>query len=388
MAWDSVHQFECPTRVRYGFGASDEAGEILRELGVTRVLLVSDPGVEQAGIVDRVAGCAASAGVGVTLYAKTEPNPTVANVHEAAELYREAGCDGILGLGGGSSMDAAKAAGAVAVSGGSITDYVGRERVPADIPPLVCVPTTCGTGSEVTFVAVVSDVERRLKAVLASRRLAARVALVDPELVLSAPSHVVAATGMDALAHATESYVNTGSDPLLDALNIQAIRLIGGNLRAAVHDRDRDAIAQMSLASTITGIAFSMNANAIVHAASTPVTARHGVPHGVANAIFLAEGLDFLRPACEEKLAAVAAALGEDVAGLSASEAAVLAIDAIRRLARDVGMPATLSAWGLDPAELDVEALVADAMLSRNVTTNPRPVGPSELADLYRRVAG
>jgi alcohol dehydrogenase class IV len=285
-------------------------------------------------------------------------------------------------------MDAAKAVGVVVANGGSIFDYAGRDNVPADIPPLVCVPTTAGTGSEVTFVSVISDPERHFKAVLASRRIAARAALVDPDLVVTAPPSVLAATGVDALAHATESYVNTGSDPLLDALNIQAIRMIGANLRRAVHERDPEAIAQMSLASTMTGVAFAMNANAIVHAASTPVTAHYGVPHGVANAIFLADGLDFLRPACEERLRDIAEALGEDVSGLDVSDAAVRAIEAIRRLARDVGMPATLREWGLDPDELDIPTLVEDAMKSRNVTTNPRPVGPPELEQLYRTVAG
>jgi alcohol dehydrogenase class IV len=388
MAWDSVHLFECPTRVQYGAGASGAAGETLRGLGVSRALVVSDPGVEGAGLVDRVCEHATGAGIDVALYAKTEPNPTGTNVHEAADLYREAGCDGILGIGGGSSMDAAKAAGVVVANGGSIFDYAGRDNVPNDIPPLVCVPTTCGTGSEVTFVSVISDPARHFKAVLASRRIAARAALVDPDLVVSAPASVIAATGVDALAHATESFVNTGSDPLLDALNIRAIRMIGANLRRAVHERDPDAIAQMSLASTMTGIAFAMNANAVVHAASTPVTAHYGVPHGVANAIFLADGLDFLRPACEEKLPEIAEALGEDVAGLPVADAALRAVDAIRALAKDVGMPATLREWGLDPADLDIPTLIEDAMKSRNVTTNPRPVGPPELEALYRTVAG
>jgi alcohol dehydrogenase class IV len=163
--------------------------------------------------------------------------------------------------------------------------------------------------------------------------------------------------------------------------------MIGASLRAAVAG-DRDAIAQMALASTMTGVAFAMNANAIVHAASTPVTAHHGVPHGVANAIFLPDGMDFLRPACEGKLAAIAEALGEDVSGLSVAEAAVRGVEAIRSLARDVGMPATLRDWGLDPADLDVPRLIEDAMKSRNVTTNPRPVGRAELEALYRAVAG
>ncbi len=155
-----------------------------------------------------------------------------------------------------------------------------------------------------------------------------------------------------------------------------------------MYDRDPDAIGQVSLASTMTGIAFNMNANAIVHAASTPVTAHHGVPHGVANAIFMPAGLDFLRPACEAKLAEIAAALGSNVDGLPPAEAAERGVDAVRELLRSVELPATLRDWGLDPDDLDIPTLVEDAMKSRNITTNPRPVTPEDLAELYRVVAG
>ena len=388
MAWDSVHAFECPTRVFYGWGASAQAGERLKELGVRRALLVSDPGVRAAGAVDRVAEHAHGAGVDVVVYDRTEPNPTTTNLEEITALYASEGCDGLVGLGGGSSMDAAKAASALLENGGSIWDYRGKDLVPRPGPPVLCLPTTCGTGAEVTFVVVVTDPGEHFKIVCASRNLAARAALVDPELVLSAPPHVIAATGADALAHATESYVNLGSDPLLDSINIRVVRMIGASLRAAVNERDRDAIGQLTLASTMTGIAFNMNANAVVHAASTPVTARHGVPHGVANAIFLPDGLDLLRPACEDKLADVAEALGEDVGGLSAGEAARRAIEAIRALRRDVGLPATLREWGVDPADVNIPTLIEDAMKSRNIATNPRPVGPPELEDLYRAVLG
>ena len=189
--------------------------------------------------------------------------------------------------------------------------------MPRHGPPVICIPTTCGTGAEVTFVVVITDPGEHFKVVCVSRNLAATIAIVDPELVLTAPRAIIAATGADALAHATESYLNLGSDPLLDSINIRAIRMIGQNLRKAVLEHDPAAIAQVSLASCMTGIAFNMNANAVVHAASTPVTAHHGVPHGVANAIFLPPGLDLIRPACEEKLGEIAEALGEDVAGLS-----------------------------------------------------------------------
>lgn len=388
MAWDSVHLFECPTRVFYGWGAAAQAGERLRELGVRRVLLVSDAGLRAAGAVDRVAEHVHGAGIDVVVYDRTEPNPTTANLDEIAALYREEGCDGLLGLGGGSAMDAAKCASALLENGGTVWDYRGKDLVPRHGPPVLCMPTTCGTGAEVTFVVVITDPGEHFKVVCAARNLAANVAIVDPELVLSAPAPVIAATGADALAHATESYVNRGSDPFLDAINIRSIRMIGRSLRPAVLEKEREAIGEMSLASTMTGVAFNMNANAIVHAASTPVTAHHGVPHGVANAIFLADGLDILRPACEEKLAEIAQALGEDVARLSVGAAAEAAIGAIRRLCSDVGLPATLRAWGLDPAELDVPRLVADAMKSRNIATNPREIGPAELEELYRRVAG
>jgi alcohol dehydrogenase class IV len=388
MAWDSVHLFECPTRVFYGSGASAEVGERMAELGVTKAVLVSDPGVAGAGLVDRVSGYLRDAGVGVAVYAETEQNPTTTNLDEICDLYRREGCDGLIGLGGGSSMDAAKASSALLENGGSIWDYRGKDLVPAPGPPVVCLPTTCGTGAEVTFVVVITDPAEHFKVVCAARNLAARVAIVDPDLVRTAPPQIVAATGADALAHAVESYLNTGSDPLLDSINIRAIRMIGANLRAAVYDRDPEAIAQLSLASTMTGIAFNMNANAIVHAASTPVTAHHGVPHGVANAIFMPAGLDFLRPACEEKLRDVAAALGEDVSGLTVAEAAVRAVEAVGTLLRTVELPATLRDFGVDPADLDIPTLVEDAMKSRNITNNPRPVTREDLAELYRVVAG
>ena len=147
-------------------------------------------------------------------------------------------------------------------------------------------------------------------------------------------------------------------------------------------------IAQVSLASCMTGIAFNMNANAVVHAASTPVTAHHGVPHGVANAIFLPPGLDLIKPGCEEKLGEIADALGEDIAGLSQAEAATRGVEAVRTLCSDCDLPPTLRAWGLDPALMDIPQLIEDAMKSRNIATNPRPIGPPELAELYSAVQG
>jgi alcohol dehydrogenase len=388
MPWDSVHPFECPTRVFYGRGAANAVGEHLHELGVEHALVVSDSGVAGAGIVDSIAERIRAAGIGASVYAGTQPNPTTTNVAEAAALYRQEGCDGLVGLGGGSSMDCAKGAGIEVANGGDVARFTGRDNVPNELPPLLCIPTTCGTGSEVTFNAVITDPNAHFKLVYVSRKLAPVVALVDPALVETAPSAVIAATAADALAHAVESYVNNGSDPLLDSINIAAITMIGRNLRKAVDVRDPDAVDQLALASTMAGIAFNMNANAIVHAASTPVTAHHGVPHGVANGIFMPHGLAFLAPACKEQLRDIAEALGEDVAGLSDDEAAQRGVEAVRALVSDVGIPGTLREYGIDPAEVDIPQLVEDAMKSRNIVTNPRPVTPADLEELYRVVIG
>jgi alcohol dehydrogenase class IV len=378
----------CPTQVHYGAGAIAGLPGHLAELGLQSVVLVSDEGLLAAGAVERVRRIAEAGGVAVHTYSETAENPTTRNLAEIVALYGAQGCDGIVGLGGGSSLDAAKAASALVENGGSIWDYRGRDLVPRQGPPVICIPTTCGTGAEVTFVVVITDPDEHFKVVCVSRNLAATIAIVDPELVLTAPKGIIAATGADALAHATESYLNLGSDPLLDSLNIRAIRMIGQNLRAAVHDRDPAAVAQVSLASCMTGLAFNMNANAVVHAASTPVTAHHSVPHGVANAIFLPPGLDLIRPACEEKLGEIAEALGEQVAGLAPADAARRGIEAVRRLLLDCELPPTLRAWGLDPAELNVPRLIEDAMQSRNIATNPRPIGPHELAELYAAATG
>jgi alcohol dehydrogenase class IV len=388
VTWDGVHTFQCPTRLHYGRGASAQTGERLGELGVTCALLVSDPGLAASGTVDAIAARIREAGIDVVVYADTESNPTTVNCEAAAALYRGEGCDGIVGLGGGSSMDCAKGAGILVANGGEIADYRGPDKVRERVPPLVCVPTTCGTGSEVTFVAVLTDPDDSFKLVVVSPMIAPYVSLVDPDLVQSAPAEVIAATGIDALAHAIESYVNKGSDPLLASIDIAAVRLIGRNLRAAVREKDPEAIAHMSLASTMAGVAFNMNANAIVHAASTPVTARYHVPHGVANGIFLPAGLAAIAAGCRRELGEIGEALGEDVAGLPEEAAAERCIEAVRRLCADIGIPATLAEWGLDPADVDVPRLVEDALKSRNIATNPIQVGPAELEELYRVVLG
>jgi alcohol dehydrogenase len=386
--WEGVHPFECPTRVFYGWGASAQVGERLAELGVKRVLIVSDRGVAAAGIVDRVADVIRAAEIDVAIFADVQPNPTVSNVEAGLAQWEAESCDGIVGLGGGSAMDAAKGIGIVASNSGSIVDYTGREQVPAPLPPLICIPTTCGTGSEVTFNAVITNEVTHVKLPFVSRQLAPRVALVDPELVVMAPPQIIAATAADALAHAVECYINKAADPLIDALTIGAIRMIGRNLVPAVQNGDREAVAQLSLASTMAGIAFNMNANAVVHAASTPVTAKHDVPHGVANAIFLAAGLRFCIPAAATRIAEIGLALGVPDSGASPEDAAEAAVERIEKLLADAGLPSTLREFGVDVESMDLSGLAEDAMKSRSIPLNPRPVTHDDLIAIYQQVMG
>ncbi|CAN5561842.1 L-threonine dehydrogenase [soil metagenome] len=386
MVWDGVHPFECPTRVFYGWGAANQIGDRLNELGVTRALVVSDPGVSNAGIVDTVVAIIEASGLQTARYTEVQPNPTIGNVVAGFNVWTSTGCDGIVGVGGGSAMDAAKGIGVVASNDGGIADFTGRDQIPIDLPPLVCIPTTCGTGSEVTFNAVITDEVRHVKLPYVSRKLAPKVALVDPEFVLKAPAHIVASTAADALSHAIECYINTESDPLIDVLTIGAIRMIGEHLVPACNERTRESIAQLSLASTMAGLAFNMNANAVVHAASTPVTAKHDVPHGVANAIFLPAGLAFCIPAVPKRVAEIGVALGADLAGLSEIDAAEKAVQALRDLLAAAGLPASLSSFGVDGSAMDLKGLATDAMKSRSIPINPRPVTEDDLIAIYKEV--
>ncbi len=386
MVWEGVHPFECPTRVFYGWGAAAQVADRLNELGVTRALIVSDPGVAATGIVDAVVEVIHAAQLTTARYTGVQSNPTVANVDEAFAIWTENECDGIVGVGGGSAMDAAKGVGIVASNGGCVAEYTGREQIPLDLPPLVCIPTTCGTGSEVTFNAVITDDSRHIKLPYVSRKLAPKAALVDPEFVVKAPPHVIASTAADALAHAIECYINTESDPLIDALTIAAIRMIGEHLVPAVTGKNRDSIAHLLLASTMAGVAFNMNANAVVHAASTPVTAKHDVPHGVANAIFLPAGLRFCIPAAAERIAGIGSALGAELKGMDPPAAAEKAVERLSELFAAVGLPATLSAFGVDVSGMDLEGLANEAMKSRSIPINPRPVTPEDLIAIYHEV--
>lgn len=372
-------KFAIPTEVVYGVGASETIGARALEMG-KRVLVVTDPGVVAVGIADEVEGVIKNAGASVVRFGEVKPDPDGATVDLAARLASEQGVDVIVGLGGGSSIDVAKAVGLLLANGGeSIDEYLRGQPISRAIPPLIAVPTTCGTGSEVTTSAVVLDRARKRKVSLRQGNLlCARLAIVDPLLMTKLPPKLVATTGIDALTHAVESYMSLVASPMTEGCALYAMELIGRHLRpAAANPANLEAIAPMAIASTISGFSFGQASTTLVHCLAHAVGGEVDAPHGLVTAVLLAPVMEFNLPANPEKFARVAQALGEHVEGLTAVEAARLSIEAIRSLIGDLKIPQRLSAIGVKPEH--VESIVEAAAAEKRLAQNPRRTSADDI---------
>ncbi len=376
----SLNTFNVPTRILFGQSASGEAGRELVALGARRVLVVTDGGLVRAGIVQPIGASLDASGLAHAVFDDVEANPSVETVQRALAAYMEHGCDALLAVGGGSPMDVAKASGLLASNGGDIRAYEGSGKVPRPLPPLVAIPTTAGTGSEVTFFTVITDPDRQFKMPIISPLLAPRLALLDPDMVAGLPPSLVATTGMDALTHAVESYLSRLSHPFSEAQALGAIELIGGNLLAAVAG-DRAARGAMLYASTLAGVAFNSTRLGICHAMAHPLGGVCGLPHGLANAILLPHAMEYNLPHARARLARIALALGANPNGLPEDEAAVAAVQSVRSLAVRAGIPSRLSAAGA--TEAAIPRMAADAMTSGNIAVNPRPTELADVIALY-----
>jgi alcohol dehydrogenase class IV len=382
MATDRVLRFRQPAFVQYGFGVSALTGEGARQLGMTRVLIVTDRGVRDAGLADGIVASLDAAGVPYEIFDEVEPNPTTVIVERALSCLLAMDADGVVALGGGSSMDTGKAVAFLATNGGKVADYMARDSVKLSPLPCIAIPTTAGTSSEVTNNVVFTDPETHYKFGIASPNAAAAKALIDPELTLTMPPPLTAATGMDALTHALESYISKGAYDLTEALALEAIRLIGRWLPAAVKDgQSRQPRERMMMACLLGGIAFNQSRLVIVHPMSHPVSGWCGTPHGVANAILLPHVMAFNVEHAAEKLARVAGALGIDTGGLSTAGAAGAAVDKVRSMNEELGIPPSLSAVGVRP-EL-IPPMATDAIKSGNIPLNPRPTTYEDIVAIY-----
>ncbi|MCY4437893.1 MAG: iron-containing alcohol dehydrogenase [Chloroflexi bacterium] len=377
----AVHAFQVSTQVLSGTGTIAEIGPALAAQNHTCVLVVTDQGIVNAGLLAPVTQSLQDAGIAHAIFAEVQADPEESIVEAVVLAYQEAGCDGLLAVGGGSSLDVAKAAGVVVSNGGAVADYEGFDAFENDLPPLYAVPTTVGTGSEVTFAAVITLPSQQFKMSILSTRLAPRIAFLDPAMLTTLPPHVVAHSGMDALTHAVEGMTSPLSTPFTNAFNLHAIHLISRNLRAAVaNSGDMAAIGEMQAAACIAGIGFAHSRLGIVHAMAHPVGAYHHLPHGLSNALLLPHCLDFNRIGCEPQLAAVAREFDATFPGQTEREAALAAIDAIRDLESDIGIPASMGETGVTDEHFD--AIVKDTFRSRNVGINPRKVTEDDILQI------
>jgi choline dehydrogenase len=361
-----------PTRIVHGLGAIGRLAELVSALGLRRPLLVTDRGVEAAGLAARAVEQLPDA----VMFADVLPNPDVDLVGRATALYREEGCDGFVALGGGSPIDTAKAAGVEVVHGGSIADYeYGRAPITRRIPPLVAIPTTAGTGSEVTLWSVITDHERRIKFNVGGTPLiGAHVAILDPELTLGLPPAVTAATGMDALSHGIECYTCDYHQPFNDAVALQAIELVGRWLRLAVEDGSNvEARTHMLHAALLGGMSYGTESAGAAHAMSQSAGGLHDCPHGALTARVLGPVCEYNLAAAPERYARIAQALGVDTAEAG--------IEEIYRLTDDVGIP-TLEELGF--SEDEIPLLARMAFEDPQTIGNPRELDVEAYEGIYR----
>ena len=375
-------QFKIPQTIEFGMGSLKKLPEMLADSKSDNVMLVSDRGLEAIGVVKKVQDIIEAAGIKCTSYLDVKPNPTVDIVNEAAALYAECGATCLVALGGGSPMDVSKAVGILAVHGGKIADYEGAHKVPGPIAPIIAIPTTAGTGSEVTASAVITDEERNFKMSVFTYHNIPKYAILDPELIMTAPASIAAACGVDALIHAMEAYLSTAATPFSDAMAEKAMELIGANLRRFVANRkDEEAACAMMLGSNFAGISFAWARLGDIHSMSHPVSAYYHVAHGVANAVLMPTVMEFNAIADHGRYEKIYNYIRTSKGPVTNFEPMML-VEEVKKLNKDLGIPEGLRAVGVDSDE-HFQAMAEDAMKAGNTLVNPRQTTVKDFIAMY-----
>ncbi|WP_319370033.1 iron-containing alcohol dehydrogenase [uncultured Ilyobacter sp.] len=375
--------FKIPQNIEFGIGSLKKLPEILRENNSNHVFLISDRGLESIGVVKKVQEIIESGGIKCTSYLDVIPNPTIDVVDEANALYKECGSTSIVALGGGSPLDVAKAVGVLAKYGGKITDYEGLHKVPGPIVPMIAIPTTAGTGSEATASSVITDESRNYKFSIVSYETLPKYAVLDPELIMTAPASIASSCGVDALIHAIEAYLSKHASPFSDAMAEKAMELIGKNLRRFVADRtDKEAAFGMMSGSNFAGISFAWARLGNVHAMSHPVSAFCHVPHGVANSVLLPTVMEYNALVDNGRYEKIYNYIREDNEAVQDFKPEML-VEEIKKLNADLGIPKSLSEVGVK--EEMIEDMAKDAMKSGNVLANPRDTNLDDMIELYKK---
>lgn len=391
----NTFNFSVPQDITVGKGSLAKLPEIAKKLGGSHAFIISGPHLAKMGLVEKAADYLKTVDIKTDAFTEIEANPSVATVEKATEKFKESGADFIVAFGGGSPMDVAKAVGVVAKYGGSITEYEGAHKVPGSIIPLIAIPTTAGTGSEVTAFSVITDHSRDYKLTVFSYELLPAYAILDAELITTAPASVAAACGIDAFIHAEEAYISTAASPFSDAMAEKAMALIGKNIRCFVANRgDMEAAEAMMVGSLFAGIAFSFARLGNVHAMSHPVSAFFDVPHGVANAVLLPVVAEYNALADHGRYLTIYNDISPVPAYTDDFEPMML-VDAIHSLCADIGIPENLtiainqaSKTGevtREEIESKIEAMAVDAMKSGNIAVNPRSSRQCDIEMLYKK---
>ena len=391
----NTFNFSVPQDITVGKGSLAKLPEIAKKLGGSHAFIISGPHLAKMGLVEKAADYLKTVDIKTDAFTEIEANPSVATVEKATEKFKESGADFIVAFGGGSPMDVAKAVGVVAKYGGSITEYEGAHKVPGSIIPLIAIPTTAGTGSEVTAFSVITDHSRDYKLTVFSYELLPAYAILDAELITTAPASVAAACGIDAFIHAEEAYISTAASPFSDAMAEKAMALIGKNIRRFVANRgDMEAAEAMMVGSLFAGIAFSFARLGNVHAMSHPVSAFFDVPHGVANAVLLPVVAEYNALADHGRYLTIYNDISPVPAYADDFEPMML-VDAIHSLCADIGIPENLtiainqaSKTGevtREEIESKIEAMAVDAMKSGNIAVNPRSSRQCDIEMLYKK---
>ena len=378
----SLFSFSVPQNITFGAGALDKIPEAVSRMKSAKAFIVSGPHLNKTGLVDLIASKLKDAGIESESFTETEGNPSTDTVERAAAKFASSGADMIVAFGGGSPLDVAKAVAVLGKYGGSIIDYEGVGKVPGPVVPMLAIPTTAGTGSEVTSFSVITDHSRDYKLTVGSTYLLPEAVILDPGLIATVPEKTAAYCGVDALVHALESYISLASSPFSDMCALQALELIGKNIRAYVADRRNSCAAEgMLLGSLFAGIAFSHARLGDVHAMSHPVSAFFDVPHGLANAVLLPTVVEFNAVEDTGKYYEIYKRVAQIAVSKDSFKPSML-VNELKALNEFLGIPSSLKKVGVDERKFD--AMADDAMKSGNIAVNPRKTTKEDIIKLYR----
>lgn len=384
----NISKFSFPTTIYFGAGALNSLPDYIQDLKIQKPLIVTDPGMLNTDVFPKIEKIIKDAGIQYSIFSKVNPNPLDSDISRAVEVFQQAGCNGLIGLGGGSALDASKMVQVIAAHGGMVNDYdistEGNQNIKGPLVPMIAIPTTAGTGSEVGSCSVITSVEQGRKFLVCSPLLIPSIALLDPELTTGLPPSLTAGTGMDAFTHCIEALTVKQLHPMCDAIALKGIEFVAEYLETAVKSPDNiEARGYMQLAAMMGAVAFQKDLGA-AHSLSHSLSAVCHVPHGLANAICIVPVMKFNKETCLKEYAKVAACFGINTFGMSDNEAADKVIKAVTDLNRRIGIPEKLSAVGVKKEHL--EELTTKAFLDGCHQTNARKCSKEDLMNLYKEV--